>query len=152
MLGCGTDPESALVGRWKEVSWRYEKVDRPEVEGKWIDGIRFRSYSDRQVVRHEAEHWDFKPERELEITHRNGDRVRARWRLKGRGHVLTIRHSDSGEFEVYDVKELTPDEMILQYDMGLEVRGIARLEFRRASTETRSAHVSRSSSAGDDRS
>jgi hypothetical protein len=152
LLGCGTDPEHALIGRWKEVGWRYDKIDRPEAQGKWIDGIRFRSYSDRQVVRHEAEYWDFKPGRALEITHRNGDRLEARWRLKGRGHVLTIQHPDSGEFEVYDVKELTPDEMVLHYDMGLEVRGIARLEFRRASTEELSTRAARPSATGADRS
>jgi hypothetical protein len=132
VTGCGTSPESLLVGQWEEVAWRTEKLpDRDPSQTKWIDGIRFRDYSDRRIIRHEAEHWQFRPDRTLLITLRSGERVRARWRLKGRGHVLTIRYPDTSELEVYDIKKLTEERLVLHYDMGMEVRGIARLEFRR---------------------
>jgi hypothetical protein len=134
IAGCAGDPERMLQGEWQEVSWRYEKIDHPDsAQSKWIDGIRFRDYSDRRVVRHEAERWIFEPGRGLEIQVRDGDPLRARWRLKGRGHVLTIRYTDTGDLEVYDIKELSRDKLILHFDMGMEVRGVARLEFKRVS-------------------
>lgn len=128
---CGSNPEERLLDRWQEVSWSYEKIDvdaRARVER--IDGIRFQPDADRRVVRHEAEYWEFSPDRTVEIALRDGRRVEGRWRLKGRGHVLTIRYGD-GAMEVYDVKELDDDRLVLNSDLGMELRGIARLEFRR---------------------
>lgn len=136
LLGCGSDPEELLLGRWEEVEWRYEKFDGEGPPGrKWVDGFRFSHDDPAEVVRHEAEFWEFKPGRELEISLRNGDRVHSRWRLKGRGHVLTLRRPGTEAVELYDVKELGEGVLILNYDIGMEVRGIARLEFRRARPE-----------------
>jgi hypothetical protein len=129
---CGHDPETMVVGRWQEASWRYEKFDGySPSEEKWIDGIRLPAYPSRRVVRHEAEYWEFRPDHTLIISTRSGQKIRARWRLKGRGHVLTVRYPDSDEVEIYDVKELSQNEMVLNYDIGMEVRGIAQLTFRR---------------------
>lgn len=136
-VGCGANPESALVGEWTEVAWHTEKLpDQDAMESKWIDGIRFPEYAQRRVVRHEAESWVFHPDRTLEIRRHNGDDLEARWRLKGRGHVLTIRYPDTGELEVYDIKELDEERLVLHYDMGMEIRGIARMEFRRRAPST----------------
>lgn len=131
---CGGSPEKVLLGCWTETAWAYEKADD---DGglpmtRWSDGIRGHEYPDRQVLRHESELWHFRPRGELEIRHLDGAVTVANWRLKGRGHVLTIRH-DAERFEVYDIKELTRKELILNFDMGMEVRGIARLEFARVS-------------------
>lgn len=135
VTACVGTPEKSLMGCWTETSWTYEKIDdvgEPGLDALWSDGVRMRDYPDRQVVRHEAELWHFRPRGELDIRHVDGTVANARWRLKGRGHVLTIRHEGAG-FEVYDIKELTRDQLLLNYDMGMEVRGIARLEFARAS-------------------
>ena len=135
VTACVSKPEKMLMGCWTETSWTYEKVDDvggPGPDALWNDGVRIRDYPDRQVVRHEAELWHFRPRGDLEIRYFDGTVTDARWRLKGRGHVLTIRHGGDG-FEVYDIKELSGDELILNYDMGMEVRGIARLEFARTS-------------------
>ena len=99
-------------------------------EGKWIDGIDLPGFADRRVIRHEAEYWEFSPDGRLVIAKRDGSRLRTRWRLKGRGHVLTVRDPNEG-FEIYDVKALDRNELVLNYDVGMEVRGIARLTFRR---------------------
>ena len=132
-VGCGTDPEEALLGCWTETGWTYERADQgAEPQTRWNDGVRLRQYPDRQVLRHEAELWEFRPLGDLAIGDLDGTLDQARWRLKGRGHVLTIRHSEES-FEVYDIKELTENKLILHFDMGMEVRGIARLEFARTS-------------------
>jgi len=119
------------MGRWQESGWEYEKLaGKPAVTTKWIDGIDLPAFSERRVVHHEAEYWDFSPNGSLLIKKRDGSRLLARWRLKGRGHVLTVR-APQAEFEVYDVKQLDRSELVLNYDVGMEVRGIARLTFRR---------------------
>ena len=126
---CG-DPEASLVGCWEEVEWTYERSDDPAPE-RWTDGVRSRAYPDRQVLHHHAEWWSVGPRGQLQLALSDGSTVRGRWRLKGRGHVLTLRYPRNDTFEVYDIKELDDDELVLQYDMGMEVRGIARLRFRR---------------------
>jgi hypothetical protein len=138
VTACGSEPEKLLEGCWTETAWDYERADANDVPRHWKDGVRVQQYADRQVVRHEAEAWEFKPG-ELVIHGLDGETHVAHWRLKGRGHVLTLWHDDE-RFEVYDIKELDRDELILHYDMGMEVRGIARLEFERTSCSTTQAH------------
>lgn len=135
---CGRDPEQALLGRWQEVEWRYDKRDvsvspeSGEAGRRWIDGLRRPRHAEDGVVRHQTDYWEFKPDRVVEISLRDGRVLRSRWRLKGRGHVLTLRHAGSEGVELYDVKELTNDELVLTYDIGMEVRGIARVRLRKA--------------------
>lgn len=130
-LGACGNPERELVGCWQQVEWKYEVAD-DDARSLWTDGVKPREYPDQQVVHHEAEWWRFTGHSRLELGLPGGERVEVRWRLKGRGHALTLRYPDSDRFEVYDVKELNADELILQYDMGMEVRGIARLRFARS--------------------
>lgn len=130
VLGCGEDPEDLLANRWEESSWFYEKLDQPPNEVRRFEGIRIEAFEGRTVVRHEAEYWRFSPDRTFEIALKDGSVRSGRWRLKGRGHILTLRYS-SGDVEVYDVKKLTRDELVLHFDMGMEIRGIARLGFSR---------------------
>jgi hypothetical protein len=132
VAACGEQPEALLIGCWAETEWTYERADTNGAASRWNDGIRVRQYPDRQVLRHEAEAWEFRPRAELAIRDLAGEVHQAHWRLKGRGHVLTIRHDDE-HFEVYDIKELSRDKLALHFDMGMEVRGIARLEFERTS-------------------
>lgn len=137
LAACGDDPEQLLLGRWQEVDWRYEKLD--PVEGtrserpKWKDGVKFPRPS-RDIVRHEAEYWQFLPGRTLRIVRRDGGTLLKRWRLKGRGHILTVRSLDSNDLELYDIKELDRDQLVLHYDIGMEVRGVAKLVFGRTVT------------------
>jgi hypothetical protein len=132
LLGCGPHPESVLTGRWREADWRYEKYDGYDPKhAQWLDGIEFPRDDTGRIVRHQAEYWEFSPNGGLVISKRDGSKVRAEWRLKGRGHVLSIRTKDAHQVELYDVEELNENELVLNYDIGMEVRGIAKLTFRR---------------------
>lgn len=136
ITSCVTRPEDLIIGDWNEVEWDYEKFDgfSPK-DFKKIDGINLRNYSDRNLIRHEAEIWTFHPDGTIELKEDNGEVItKARWLLKGRGHILKIRY-DEKTFELYDVKRLTEDEMTLHYDIGMEVRGIAKLGFERNKKE-----------------
>ena len=119
--GCGTNPEQDLVGCWVETGWEYERVDdRSTPIGSWSDGVRLRSYPDRSLVRHEGELWEFRGRGALAIGDRAGALTSARWRLKGRGHVLTIRQGED-RFEVYDIKELSAEKdrrIVLEADLS----------------------------------
>lgn len=140
---CGPHPEQALVGTWREAEWRYERLDdHGAAMGAWTDGVRLREYPDRRVARHESERWEFHRGGVVHIVARDGSRMTGRWRLKGRGHVMTLRFPESRSFEVYRVHELDGDRLVLHYDVGMEVRGIARLEFRRAGGTTRTERSS----------
>lgn len=130
------------MGCWKEVDSRYEKVDvddegepvGPPV-GRWNDGVRSREYPDRLVHRHDSEYWSFEPGGDVALVSQNGGVSHGRWRLKGRGHALTLRFPKDDGFEVYNIEELDEDQMVLHYDVGVEARGIARLTFNRVTSE-----------------
>jgi hypothetical protein len=125
-----------LVGCWRESEWKFERVDGDvRSMGRWSDGVRLRAYPDRLVAQHEAETWVFRDDRILEIVSRSGQRKRARYRLKGRGHMLTLRPSGASGLEVYKLEDLDGDRLVLDYDVGMEVRGIARLTFERVPAE-----------------
>lgn len=131
--GCGENPEVMLSKRWQESEWSYERMDPPAPGSAfWADPMALSRQRDHRVVRHEAEYWEFRRDGTLIISRRGGEKVAHRWRLKGRGHVLTIGAGGRSGPETYDVKELNQHELVLQYDVGMEVRGIARLRFRDA--------------------
>ena len=138
---CGGDPEEMLLGCWAETNWVYERVDEDTAARHfWNDGVRPRMYPAREAILHEAERWEFHPRGELRIWTSDGSMATARWRLKGRGHVLAIRHPGD-HFEVYDIKKIDDGPLVLHFDMGVEVRGIARLEFAREACEPTSSVI-----------
>jgi len=129
---CGANPETHLVGRWTEVDWRYEKLDVPGgTASRWLNGVVSPLRGADRLVRHESEWWEFQPGGRLLVHRMDGTLERASWRLKGRGHVLRLRTDQSQTSELYDVKALSSRELVLHYDIGMEVRGIAHLRFRR---------------------
>ncbi len=112
------NPERMIRGKWKETNWSYENVDKTS----------FLYHDIRMVHKHESESWRFMPRNQLHFY--NGDDVtgKATWKIKGRGHVLQLTYED-GDTELYDIKELNDQELILNFDIGMESRGIARLVF-----------------------
>lgn len=133
LVGCAESPEHLLAGQWREAAWSYERLDLPEAEvDSWTSTADLVRQMDRRIVRHEAESWRFLPDGTLLISSRDGRTQRAKWRLKGRGHVLTILADRQTGLEVYDIKELNENELVLHYEIGMEVRGIAKLSFRNA--------------------
>ncbi|KEO73973.1 hypothetical protein [Anditalea andensis] len=113
-----TSPENILLGEWSEDSWTYEKADSPSM-----------FYYDLSSVRkHEAEHWLFQDDNTVLFLKEGKMIGKASWIIKGRGHILRLTHED-GLIERYDIKELNHHELVLNFDIGMESRGIAKLTF-----------------------
>jgi hypothetical protein len=129
LVGCGS-PEDLLTERWVETSWSFEKSSGSSNNSR-RDGIRMQALEGHRYFRHEAEYWRFHPDRTFEIKLENGEKQVGRWRLKGRGHVLTLRYA-SGHQEAFDVRELNENELVLHAHAGMEARSVARLIFKRA--------------------
>ena len=129
LVGCGS-PEELLTERWVETSWSFEKASGSRASAR-REGIRMQALEGHRYFRHEAEYWRFHPDRTFEIKLENGEKQVGRWRLKGRGHVLTLRYA-SGHQEAFDVRELSEDELVLHAHAGMEARSVARLAFKRA--------------------
>lgn len=125
-------PERRLLGQWQEVSWTYEKVDPTPLEvatGASL-GEELRKEITKGLVIHESETWRFAPGSEL-VLHKNGTRNDTlQWKLKGHGHMLQLVFGDAHE-EVYQVRELKEDEMVLQFNNDMIARGVVRIVFKR---------------------
>jgi hypothetical protein len=129
---CGESPALLIEGCWSEADWRYERADPgARAAGRGSDDATLYAYPDRRVERHVAEVWAFRHDGTLAMVFPEGRRKEATFRLKGRGHILAVRRPAMPGAEVYRIVELDPDRLVLQYDVGVEVRGIARLTFRR---------------------
>ncbi|WP_114751400.1 hypothetical protein [Pleomorphovibrio marinus] len=114
------NPEEVIQGEWEEKDWAYEKIENKEVLKLGLGEIK----------KHEAENWKFRSGNSLEFYKEGKLIAQAAWRIKGRGHILQILHED-GSRELFDIKELNDDEMVLHFDIGMETRGIAKLIFQR---------------------
>ncbi|MCC5918602.1 MAG: hypothetical protein JJU02_14870 [Cryomorphaceae bacterium] len=129
-------PSKVILGTWKEKEWKYEVINTGTmVEGFADNNVKIlpeylQNRIREDVIVHQAETWVFKPGNVLLLEKESGEIIEAEWRLKGRGHILYIRYLD-GSFEFYDIKELTEKEMVINFDIGMEVRGVARLTFTR---------------------
>jgi hypothetical protein len=119
-LGMSPNPEDKILGEWTEVKWEYEKINNKD----------FLDYDISKIKRHESEHWVFLPDKTLLMKKGNEVISTAEWRIKGRGHILKITHED-GFQELYDIKELDSGELIVNFDIGMETKGIARLHFEK---------------------
>lgn len=139
LIGCGQDPETMLSQTWVETGWSFAKVDELPAEVRRFDGIRIRAFEEHVFFRHESEYWHFYPDHSFEIALKTGQIHTGRWRLKGRGHVLTLRYAGGG-VEAFDVKELSADRLVLHVHLGMEMRGIARLTFSRQKNADSRAH------------
>ncbi|MDB5271685.1 MAG: hypothetical protein JWO58_52 [Chitinophagaceae bacterium] len=114
------NPESMIEGQWKETAWSYEKIDTRDFV-----------YHDIKLLRkHTAESWKFMTNHQLYFYNGHDIIAKAKWKMKGRGHILQLLYED-GTTETYDIKELNKDELVLNFDIGMESRGIARLVFNK---------------------
>jgi hypothetical protein len=130
MINAAPSPESIIVGEWKEVAWEYEKVD------KTIDSVKYKHLSEevkkiagQNLVIHEAETWQFLPNRRLRLVSDQGEKI-VSWRIKGRGHILQLRY-DNHEEEIYNLTQLDENKMVLNFEIDLQARGIAKLTFEK---------------------
>lgn len=119
------NPENAILGEWKENKWEYEKVDKPTQ-----DSIEFKDVLvEQNLIIHKAETWTFLPKGRLRLTGEKLDKT-VSWRIKGRGHILELRY-DNNITEHYNLTELGDTKMVLNFELDMQVRGIARLTFEK---------------------
>lgn len=126
-------PEQMIVGTWREQSWEYEKVNTPADKQRLKDRDTIaQSVKDqlgKHLMIHSAETWKFHPDGTLTLEGSNTAKV-IHWKLKGRGHILELEHRDH-TVEHYNLTALTNEQMILNFDSDMQVKGIAKLTFHR---------------------
>lgn len=135
MLGCywavnsNYNPERLILGEWGEMAWTYDKVDAKDTHLNKYASITedVRINSGRHLFIHESEKWRFEPDGDL-LLQSKGKVTRMQWKITGRGHILQLIHEDS-EVENYNILEITKYRLVLNFEIDLEVRGIARLAF-----------------------
>ena len=124
-------PERLLLGTWNERQWQYEKVNAPaDLKRLQAQDTIAQSVKDqlgKHLVVHSAEIWEFRRDGSL-ILHGRDTTKAVRWKLKGRGHILELEYANK-VIEHYNLSELTPAHMALNFDSDIQVRGIAKLTF-----------------------
>lgn len=132
MLGASASPESQILGKWEETKWEYEKMDKSSVcpDKRSIDSDAIKQIAGKNLLIHQSETWHFYPKGRLVLT--GGGVVKtAEWRIKGRGHILQLRHANK-TVENYNIDVLSNNTLVLNFEADLEVRGIAKLTFNKS--------------------
>ena len=126
-------PEQLIVGTWREQSWEYERVHTPADKQRLKDCDTIaQSVKDQlgnHLMIHSAETWKFHPDGTLVLEGPNTVKI-IHWKLKGRGHILELEHRDH-TVEHYNLTALTDDQMTLNFESDMQVKGIAKLTFHR---------------------
>lgn len=125
------DPEQMLTGKWREVSWEYERLDQPGGRDM-ADDVRERV--GKTLVIHKSEYWEFFPDRTVALMHKNGAR-KVKWRLTGRANVLRLEY-DRKIVEHYNITRLSPETLVLNFETDIQARGIAKLTFQKLNSRT----------------
>lgn len=126
-------PDTLIIGSWKEVSWQYIKSNdytkNDSLNSVFIDEVVKEKISKHLVI-HESEEWIFKKNGDLVIRKKNANATIAKWVLKGRGHILKISYMNNLT-ELYRIKELKKNKLILNFENNMHVRGIVKLHLKR---------------------
>ncbi|MGV7106083.1 hypothetical protein [Flavobacterium sp. U410] len=120
-------PEHLIVGKWKEVSWEYERVNKVGNEKISKTSEEIKQLLGEKLIIHQAETWDFKPNRSLLLIGPNSTKE-LEWRLKGRGHILQLKWKNH-YIENYEIDVINDSVMIINFESDIEIRGIAKLTF-----------------------
>jgi hypothetical protein len=124
-------PDKKIVGKWREVSWEYEKVNRAtdHLPDRTIHE-HVRNELAQDLIIHRAETWEFLPDGKLLLHKGDGSTVRLNWKLKGRGHILKLNYANR-KTEYYDLNELSQEGMTLYFDIEIQAKGIVRMTFEK---------------------
>lgn len=129
MISRSESPDVQLLGAWEEVAWEYEKTDQPGMKQNSSLKAQFlKENAADDLSIHQSERWEFSNNGALCLEAPQGSST-VKWCLKGRGHILQI--DKDGRKEYYNIMELNDSSMILNFDLDLEVRGIAKLTFKK---------------------
>lgn len=118
--------ENKLYGRWREVSWSYEKAntDNFEITEEIKDDIS------QGMVIHKSELWSIKPNARLLLKSRNQATKSLKWHLEGRGNILKIVYNKS-KVEYYQIYKITNNSMILNFENNIHAKGRVKIEFKK---------------------
>ncbi len=133
LLANDISPDRKILGKWKEVSWEYEKIDTEDsTQSSFPFNIteRMKQEIGKDLIIHQAEIWDFSREQGLLLAGKEKEKLTLDWKLKGRGHVLQLKSKDK-EPEFYQVQDLADDRMVLHFNFDLQVRGIVKMTFEK---------------------
>ncbi len=121
------DPETVILGSWKEVHWEYERVYHSAHIDRAITSapkeVKEMSATDLGII--DAESWVFNPDGSL-ILSNNHIKKQASWKIKGRGNILMITY-DNNRVERYNIASLTKGKLELNFDTDANIRGIAKV-------------------------
>lgn len=124
-------PESALVGQWQEVEWRYgavkSKAGSTAANQPVPDEVK--QQLARHLLIHQAEKWHFLPDGTV-LLHAANRSMTAKWRIKGRGHMLALTY-DNQETEYYSLAELSGDRLMLYLELDTHIKGTVKLIFKK---------------------
>lgn len=124
-------PERLLVGTWNERQWQYEKVNAPRdlhrIHNLDTMAQSVKDQLGKHLIIHSAEVWQFNQDGTL-LLHGTDTVKQVKWKLKGRGHILELEYANR-VMEHYNVSELTPERLVLNFDSDIQVKGIAKLTF-----------------------
>lgn len=126
-------PENLIIGEWTESVWSYELLDAKLGQTESTNRQISKEIKNRLSVDlfiHKSENWVFEKPNTIKIYKKNGEVEKLKWQLVGRGHILKLFH-ENGQIEIYDIKEVNSEELTINFDMGMELRGVARLSFMR---------------------
>ena len=127
-----SNPEDAIVGNWHEKKWEYEKVYQLE-DKKELDAAgdyEIQHIAGNHLIIHMGEQWKFMPDGEL-LFYKNKQRNTAKWKIKGRGNILEIQYQD-GLSEHYNIVELNQQQLVLNFNADMQIKGITKLTFNRS--------------------
>jgi hypothetical protein len=124
--------EKLMLGDWKEMKWEYEKndegIDTAISDKKALD---LKEFAGEKFLVHKAETWRFNPDGTM-LVEVDGKTEEVEWRVKGRGHILQLRHGSEFE-ENYNITELESNKLVLNFECEAKTRGIAKLTFEKIS-------------------
>src|SRR5690606_10205314 len=101
VLKVAPNTEKMILGEWKEIKWEYDKVNTLQQAKLSLTPEEIKDMAGKQLIIHEAEIWLFNPNGTLTLFGRNSEKT-VEWRLKGRGHILQLKHNDN-QTEQYNI-------------------------------------------------
>lgn len=125
VLRASINPEKQILGTWEEVDWDYEN----NFSVKDDSSHDVKTELSKDLIIHKREIWKFLPNGVLQLSGEDGYE-NLEWRVKGRGHILQLKHQKT-KIENYNIDLLNDSTMVINFEVDLEVRGIAKLTFRK---------------------
>lgn len=126
-------PDTLILGSWKEEYWQYikanEKNKNDSLSTDFINEVVKEKISKHLII-HNSEEWIFKKNATLIIRKKGYENITAKWLLKGRGHILKIIYEDK-IVELYKIKEIKKDNLILHFENDIHVRGIIKIHLKK---------------------